>query len=1323
MAITINSLTPTNPVATEGSTMTFIVDATDSGGAPLTYQWQYSTNNGVTYTSSGLTNNTDNIFTTSTLSSVESGLYFRVVISNGTDVVNSDEVPSIGNRILIVTSAPIIVVGIDSTLDDYPVTETASVGDTVNFTITASLQNEDVSNSSTVNNISIQWQESIDGGFTWSNITNGGNYSIVQAVTTLAAALPNILYYKYSTLEISSLTFTENLNEYRAVLSYGSASNSPLQYDNIVLYINPQIAIYQHPGEGLTDTQTAQCFKTSIANSGKIDLEIGALSTADTTLFYRWQISVDRGNDWFDMDSNGLELYIYKLKAGTNPSSNILSVERMIYFEYVGFRCVVSGVVGEAPITSNAHYVAMTDIAYEPVLSGDIDIVEDKYGNITSRDLYPDPVSNAFVLGNLNTARNTGLNGDVFIVWQRQDPSTTSWYDVGNTYFNEVETDLFEYTLTPTNAESRYDFSYETPPLRVTTDNGVKYRVKISSDALFSLDAQGDKILTPYYSSDEVQINVYRTIYITNNPTNTSSFVGESVGFAVSVTPSSGSASDITYQWQYSTSISSLSWTNISNGGIYSGATTSILQISSIPSTLTYPYFRCVMNIVGGLSSTTSAVASLTIDQDFFTSISNLNDKYVFQYSDVTFNVTATSLSSRPVTFQWQKSTDYDPDDDTGTWNDIIGQTSPTLLLSGVQDSDTGYYRAKCTTAGGIIGYTNAALVQVSVLTFILTKDIVSSKEFLEGVGGTATFEVDGYSTDGSIVNYQWQLKTSGGSYSVAPAGFNNSVVNTRFYTPAAFDRNDNLSTIRCALTSTTIPTTTYSTECLITVNRRFSYFADAAVKTVVNGSTIVLDLNPTWTGGTPSFQWQDDSSGSFQNIPGATTSELILVGVNNSYNNRRYRCEVTLPDCNQYAYFRSNTTTIKSVNSTDYTEQIQLSVTASVTKPTYYSIQTMKTGAAIGTVICVPKPAGYVNNPSATTDDIQFWKCSRSGTVVPSTVTTSSIRTSSNPNTEIGGNVWASNKPDWANSSYLSPKWLLSEDRFEGYIEMRGQLLRASEFPELARMFGTKYGGTITGTYPKYTTNDVFRMPLTYAKRVMGTGNVNNNSGTISVIPLYDANGLSGGDKNIPGSYGGVYNYTESAQLPPGSPGVSGLPDGTADGTENAETFTIGTYRTSGMEETEAFVQPNFSGTVSYTLPSSADNFTRTPTHSHGAISMGGVDGYRAKKVGCKGNNNYLNNSGDGAFFSIEGASGEILEGPYGVSNPGQVHNHPNTGLTGSWNMVKQGNMIIGDTTIRMSLQSRQLFDESLSFVLKNNEVIPLNTPYFRLKYMIKAY
>ena len=376
-----------------------------------------------------------------------------------------------------------------------------------------------------------------------------------------------------------------------------------------------------------------------------------------------------------------------------------------------------------------------------------------------------------------------------------------------------------------------------------------------------------------------------------------------------------------------------------------------------------------------------------------------------------------------------------------------------------------------------------------------------------------------------------------------------------------------------------------------------------------------------------------------------------------------------------------------------------------------------MKTGAAIGTVVCVPKPAGYINNSSATTDDISQWNVSVSGD-------TSSSSSSSANSTVSGGSIFTSNKPSWVtDSNYKSPKWLQQNDRFSGYIEMRGQYLRAVDFPELARMFGTKYGGTITGNYPKYTTNDVFRMPLTYGKRVMGTGNVNNNSGTISVIPLYDANGLSGGDKNIPGSYGGVYNYTESAQLPPGSPGVSGLPDGTADGTENAETFTIGTYRTSGMAETEAFVQPNFSGTVSYTLPSSADNFTRTPTHSHGAISMGGVDGYRAKKVGCKGNDNYLNGNGDGSFFSIEGASGEILEGPYGVSNPGQVHNHPNTGLTGSWNMVKQGNMIIGDTTIRMSLQSRQLFDESLSFVLKNNEVIPLNTPYFRLKYMIKAY
>ena len=78
----------------------------------------------------------------------------------------------------------------------------------------------------------------------------------------------------------------------------------------------------------------------------------------------------------------------------------------------------------------------------------------------------------------------------------------------------------------------------------------------------------------------------------------------------------------------------------------------------------------------------------------------------------------------------------------------------------------------------------------------------------------------------------------------------------------------------------------------------------------------------------------------------------------------------------------------------------------------------------------------------------------------------------------------------------------------------------------------------------------------------------------------------------------GGVYNYIKSAQLPPGSTGITGDPDGTADGSLNAETFTIGTFQTNGWESVEGFVQPKFSGTVSYTLSGPGDSYIKPSPH-----------------------------------------------------------------------------------------------------------------------------
>ena len=1320
MAITISSLTPPEPiVVTEGDTINFAVSASDDGGATLSYQWQISVDGGTSYSASGLTNNTNTFFNLGPVDSGSNGIFVRVVITNGVDTIYSDQ-ESVGSRSVTVTSAPIILVLVENTQDDYPVSETIDVGDAFDFTVTSSLQNADISTTTNVDNIFIQWQESTDDGASWSNITSGGDYAIVTTTEAFTTG-GTTAYYRKSTITVSNSGYSRNLNQYRAVVSYSGASNTPVNMSAILLYVSPVISIFKQPGTDPNDTQEFQCFKTGISGSGNVTVSVGAFSTSGQSLSYQWQLSVEDEagypeQSWNDCDDPG-NTNSWSLVPGTDDQSPTLQIQRLIFYNVVAFRCNITGSASEPPVTTAVHYVYPTDVETTPTIPSTYEFVEDKYGDIANRDLYPEPIQAGEIVGSINFGRNTGQNGDLQLTLQKQAPGTTTWTDVlvGTQEFTEDY--LVVYTGFPGDDTAPVDIVYTTPPLRRDVDNGTKFRVKAESSAVFTSGTGASKTIEPFYSSEST-LTVYRTVYITNQPSTATGYVNQSTAFAVGATPSSGDASIITYQWQYSTNGIANNWVDITNGGIYSGATTDLLQISAIPSLTNnvYPFYRCVLSVPDQLASVTTIAVVLYVEEDLFTSITNLNDIYAEETDNISWTVTATSLSAATVTYQWEKSTDFNPTTETGTWTELTGETSATFNIASAALSDIGYYRCKVTSFGGTVKYTNAAQLTVAQLIITILTDITSSLTFLEGIGGSYTFECQGLSSNSSVVEYQWEIQPPGGSFAPAGPGFLQSADNTRFYTPSAFARSDDGSKIRCKMSSSSIPNPTYTTECDLTVNRRFTYFADISPKVVTIGSTLYLDINPQWTGGSPTFQWQLNGS----DISGETGSSLVVNNVDSSFNGRVYRCEVTLADCNEYAYTQNNSVTVVSASPVDYTQSVTISTTTAAQKPKYYSIQTMKSGAAIGTVICVPKPSGYVNNAAATTDDLSQWEVSVSGD-------DSSSSSSSASSVVSSGSVYNSNKPSWvSNSSHKTPKWLQETDRFPGYIEMRGQYLKAQDFPELARIFGTSYGGTITGTYPKYGSNDVFRMPLTYGKKLMGTGNVSGNSGSVSVIPEYAANGSSGGDKLIPGSMGGVYNYIKSAQLPPGSPGVAGLADGTADGSINAETFTIGTFKTEGIDSVEGFVQPTFSGTLTYTLPSSNAANVTNPVHAHSGVTAGGLDNYYAVNNGCNGNNNCLNTcSFPGSFKPVEGSAGEILSGPYGLSDSsaGQQHNHTTTGTVGSFDMVKDAGMIISDTTVRMNLQSKQLFDNSLNFYLRNNENVPVNAPYFRLKYMIKAY
>jgi CHRD domain/Ig-like domain CHU_C associated/Calx-beta domain len=89
---------------------------------------------------------------------------------------------------------------------------------------------------------------------------------------------------------------------------------------------------------------------------------------------------------------------------------------------------------------------------------------------------------------------------------------------------------------------------------------------------------------------------------IATNPSNASISVGSNTSFTVTVT-----GSNLTYQWQVNTGSG---FTNIINGGIYSGATSATLTLTNVPLANNGFTYQCVVN-----DCATSTAATLTVVQ------------------------------------------------------------------------------------------------------------------------------------------------------------------------------------------------------------------------------------------------------------------------------------------------------------------------------------------------------------------------------------------------------------------------------------------------------------------------------------------------------------------------------------------------------------------------------------------------------------------------------------------------------------------------------------------------------------------------------------
>ena len=342
--------------------------------------------------------------------------------------------------------------------------------------------------------------------------------------------------------------------------------------------------------------------------------------------------------------------------------------------------------------------------------------------------------------------------------------------------------------------------------------------------------------------------------------------------------------SGINYQWQVNTGTG---FANITNGGVYSGATTGSLVLTAPPASFNGYQFRCIASVLCSSTTATSNTATLSLGNATAITSSPVNT-IVCNGEPVSFSV---GVSATNATYQWQvynTSTGYTDLTNTGIYSNV---NTATLNISAATLAIDGYaYR--CVVGGYCVP--NVVISGAATLT-VGTSIPVTIQPVNTTIcsGGTANLSV---TTRGANVVYQWQVNTGSG-YA--------DVVNGTNYSGA--------TTATLSVLNTPLSFNTYQYRCVLSNNCVAPFFTNAATLTVQPSPVIAtqpLDVNTcdfqnvgfnvVATGTGISYQWQVNTGLGFVNLTngapygGVLGANMSIANVTSAMNGYQYRCVVT---------------------------------------------------------------------------------------------------------------------------------------------------------------------------------------------------------------------------------------------------------------------------------------------------------------------------------------------------------------------------------------------------------------------------------------------
>ena len=434
-------------------------------------------------------------------------------------------------------------------------------------------------------------------------------------------------------------------------------------------------------------TITAQPASVSVCIGANTSFSVTATGTNIT---YQWQLSTNGGGTWNNI-TNGAPysgatiatLTVTGVTAGMNNNQ---------------YRCVLTGGCGNPAVNSNAATLTVSSGA--PAITAQ-------------------PANASICAGSNATFSVTATGTPLTYQWQESTNGGGTWNNITN---GGIYSGATTATLTLTG---------------VTTGmNNYQYRCVVTGGCGGSSVNTNAAILSVFTGGTA----------ITSQPANASACAGGNASFSVTAT-----GPGLTYQWQQSTNGGG-TWTNITNGGIYSGATTIALTLTGVTAGMNNYQFRCI--VTGSCPpAVTSNAAVLTVN--IAPAITGQpSSTTVCTTTNASFTVTA---SGTALTNQWQESTNGG-----GTWNNITnggiysGATTATLTLTGVTVGMNGY-QYRCVVSGlcSPSATSNAAILTVVTLSTGGTLTPANTVHCSAVNSGTLT--LSGYT--GNII--QWESATN----------------------------------------------------------------------------------------------------------------------------------------------------------------------------------------------------------------------------------------------------------------------------------------------------------------------------------------------------------------------------------------------------------------------------------------------------------------------------------------------------------------------------------------------------------------------------------